>query len=116
MLAYNVLGYKRPEVWSGLYKDLPSTRMEGYMIRDAKTQETLAKLKSPYYLVRKAMIRMGKNRASLMFNNPDEFRKQIDEEFYDLHQFILNNFTLDEYINFSQLEREQFLDNYFTYD
>ncbi|UOK16957.1 putative RNA ligase I/ Tail attachment protein [Vibrio phage phiKT1024] len=115
MLAYNYLGYKRPEVWRGLYKDLPSTRMEGYMIRDAQTQETLAKLKSPYYLVRKAMIRMGKSRASLMFNNPDEFRKQIDEEFYDLHTHIIKTYTLDQYVEFKLDEREQILNEYFTY-
>lgn len=114
MLAYNYLGYKRPEVWKGLFKDLPGTRSEGYMIRDLETSETLAKLKSGYYLVRKAMIRMGKNRANLMYNSPLEFRKQIDEEFYELHEYITKTYTLDEYIAFSAIEREKILENYFT--
>lgn len=114
MLASNYLNYKRPEVWYGQYKDLPETKMEGYMIRkDTLCEETLAKLKSPYYLVRKAMLRMGKNRANLMFNSPSEFKKQIDEEFYDLHEFIISNYTNEEYISFNEEKRREILENYF---
>lgn len=114
MLASNYLNYKRPEVWYGQYKDLPETKMEGYMIRkDELCEETLAKLKSPYYLVRKAMLRMGKNRANLMYNSPSEFKKQIDEEFYDLHEFIISNYTNEEYISFNEEKRREILENYF---
>lgn len=107
-------GYKRPEVLECKFKDLPlDIKHEGYMIRDSLTGKTLCKIKSNYYLVKKALIRMGKNRASLMFNNPLEFRKQIDEEFYDLHQYILDNYTLEQYTSFNQEERRNIFDKYF---
>lgn len=111
------LNYKRPEVLKCTFKDLPlAIKHEGYMVRDSSTGETLCKIKSNYYLVKKALIRMGKNRSSLMFNNPLEFRKQIDEEFYDLHKYILDNYTLEQYTSFNQEERRNIFDNYFKKD
>lgn len=107
------LGYKRPNVIRCKFKDIPETKREGFMVRDFDTEEVLCKLKSPYYLSTKALLRMGKNRTNLMFNNPLEFKKQIDEEFYDFHQYILDNFTAEDYYNLHQENRRNLIKEYF---
>ena len=48
-----------------------------------------------------------------MYNSPSEFKKQIDEEFYDLHEFIISNYTNEEYISFNEEKRREILENYF---
>jgi len=110
-----VLRSKRPKVHSCKFKDLDmDVKHEGFMIRDAHTGETLAKYKSSFYLIKKALLRMGKNRASLMFNNPEEFKKQIDEEYYELHKFIIDKYSLEDYIEFTQEERRTIFEEYFN--
>lgn len=105
---------KRPNVHKCKFKDLDmDVKHEGFMIRDANTGETLAKYKSNFYLVKKALLRMGKKRASLMFNNTVEFKKQIDEEYYGLHKFIIGTYTLEDYITFTQEERRTIFEEYF---
>lgn len=109
------IGCKRPEFHVCKFKDLDmNVKHEGFMIRDAVTSETLAKYKSNFYLVKKALLRMGKKRASLMFNNPIEFKKQIDEEYYDLHKYIIDTYTLEDYVEFTQEERRTIFEEYFN--
>jgi hypothetical protein len=52
-------------------------------------------------------------RATLMFDNPEEFRKQIDEEFYDLHKYLLDGYTKEYYISLNETERKQIIERYF---
>lgn len=103
------LGYKRPKVYQSAFVDilnmLSEVKHEGFMIRDLYTAKVLCKLKSPHYLSTKAFHRMGKNRVDLMFDNPKEFRKQIDEEFYDFHQYLLDGYTKEMYYSLTQDER-----------
>ena len=114
-LNSELLVSKRPKVHSCKFKDLDmDVKHEGFMIRCTNTGETLAKYKSNFYLVKKALLRMGKNRASLMFNNPTEFKKQIDEEYYELHKFIIDKYTLEDYISFTQEERRTIFEEYFN--
>ena len=57
---------------------------------------------------------MGGKRASLMFNHPKAFKQQIDEEYYDLHEYIIDKYTLEEYITFTQDERRTIFEEYFN--
>jgi hypothetical protein len=105
---------KRPQTVNCRFSELDMNPVhEGYMIRDYFTQEVLAKHKTPFYLVKKAIMRMGVKRASLMFNNPNEFKKQIDEEYYELHKFIIAKYSMEEYIDFTQEERRTIFEGYF---
>lgn len=61
---------------------------EGFMIRDASTQETLMKIKSPHYLTKKFLMRMGDRKIEIMANDPVEFKRTVDEEYYPLVDFI----------------------------
>lgn len=105
---------KRPEVIQCKFKDLPATEREGYMIRDAKDSTVLCKLKSPHYLSKKALQRCGKNKANKMWSNPMMFRKQLDEEFYDIFYYLINKYTKEEYLEFTEQERRMLIENYFN--
>lgn len=108
------LNYERPNVWEGKFKDLPlDVKHEGYMVRDAATGLTLCKVKSKHYLSKKALQRVGKSKASKMWNNPELFKQQLDEEFYEVFDKILDTFTQEEYLNFDEQERRLWLENYF---
>lgn len=114
-LTSYLLKCKRPEVFSGMYKGLPKkVTHEGFMIRDSYSGEILAKTKSPHYLAKKAFMRMGRKRIDLMFNNPSEFKKQIDEEFYDVHEYIINIFSKEEYYELTQEQRRNLFEEYFN--
>lgn len=109
-----ILACKRPEVVQCKFKDLDLDVLhEGFMIRDAVSGEHLAKYKSSYYLVKKALLRMRGKRANVMFNHPKAFKQQIDEEYYDLHEFIIDKYTLEEYTSFTQDERRTIFEEYF---
>lgn len=108
------LNYDRPDVWEGKFKDLPlEVKHEGYMVRDAKTGLTLCKVKSKHYLSKKALQRVGKSKVSKMWNNPELFKQQLDEEFYEVFDIILDTFTQEEYLSLSEQERRSWIENYF---
>lgn len=109
------IGANRVERVKCKFKDLNlKVEHEGYMIRDYFTGETLAKYKSPFYLVKKAFLRMGRKRIDLAWDNPLEFRKQIDEEFYDLHEYLVDGYTKEMYHSFTQEERRKLIERYFN--
>lgn len=104
--------FRRPEVWKGRFIDLPKTKREGYMIRESSWhQNTLCKIKSEFYLNKKALMRVGKNKANYMFKDPDKFKENLDEEFYPLFDKIVDKFTKEEYISLTEQERRKFIEN-----
>lgn len=108
---YNIA---RPEMWRGKFKDLPDTQQEGYVIRAAypeNTQPVLAKLKSKHYLNKKALMRVGKNKANAMFNDPLAFKRKLDEEFYDLFDSIIDTFTKEDYYNLTEQDRRSWIED-----
>lgn len=114
-LGAEELNCKRPEVWKGKFKDLPlDVKHEGYMVRCTKTGETLCKIKSPHYLSKKMLQRVGKNKASKMWSNPKEFKQSLDEEFYDCFDWIVSNYTQDQYLMLSEQERRNIIENYYA--
>lgn len=109
-----LLNCLRPEVWEGKFKDLPlDVKHEGYMVRDSSTGETLCKIKSKHYLGKKALQRVGKTKASKMWNNPELFKQQLDEEFYKVFEKILDTFTQEGYLSLPEQERRSWIENYF---
>lgn len=86
---------------------------EGFMIRDIATGKHLAKLKTPHYLTKKAIMRLGKARVDGMFQDPETFKQRIDEEFYDCVDFIVDKFSSYEWKLMNDQARRKCIENYF---
>ena len=95
------------------FKDIPETKKEGFMVRCVETQEVLCKLKSKHYLSKKMIQRVGRSKAKKMWNNKEAFRQQIDEEFYNCYQSILDTYTEEEYLNITEQQRRKWIEEYF---
>jgi len=112
-VGVNMYGYKRPS-WEVIkFKDIPETKKEGFMVRDAKTEEVLCKIKSPHYLSKKALQRCGKSKAKRIFDDTEKFREQLDEEFYPILNKIIDSFTQEEYLNLTEQQRRKWIEEYF---
>lgn len=92
---------------------LKDYRGEGFMIRDAETNEVLMKMKSPHYLIKKFLMRMGKNKMDTMFNDRPEFLKYIDEEFYGIVHYITERWDLGAWKAIDEQARRRVIEDYF---
>lgn len=109
--------FHRPLILNSLFSHVlyesKSVLHEGFMVRDFSTGKTLCKLKSRFYLQKKALQRIGKSKADIMFNSPSQFKQNLDEEFYALFDYIIDSFTKEEYLAFTEQERSELIFNYF---
>lgn len=110
-------GFMRPE-WTqmtfGEATQLAATsKNEGFMIRDAWTGEFLMKIKTPHYLTKKFIMRMGAKKVDFMFDNKGELFKTIDEEFYGIVNYITNSWTAENWKLVSEVERRAVIEKYF---
>ncbi|MCP3681524.1 MAG: hypothetical protein GY861_02445 [bacterium] len=112
-VGVNMYGYERPSWDVVKFKDIPDTKKEGFMVRCVNTNEVLCKLKSKHYLSKKALQRVGRNKAKHIFRNTEEFRKQIDEEFYEVLNKIIDTFTEEEYLSLTEQQRRKWIEDYF---
>ena len=75
----------RPTWGSALFSEVveysKNTEREGFVVYG---KNTVLKIKSPYYLITKFFARVGENRILQVLNNLENFKKEIDEEYYDL--------------------------------
>lgn len=79
---------------------------EGLMIReDTPEQKIIMKVKSPWYLTTKFIGRMGPNNIKHMFRDPNNFKKKIDEEFYNIVDRITQDYTIEAYSELSNEEK-----------
>lgn len=107
-IAYS-LGCKRPEV----EQFDPDAEHEGWMFYDT-VGTPITKLKTPHYLSKKALMRMGKKQVYNMYNNREEFIKRLDEEFYSLYDFLTAVYTEAEYSALTEQERRKVIEEYFN--
>lgn len=111
------LGAKRPEVFRGTFRDvldlLQNCKHEGYMVRLTEREETVMKLKSPHYLVKKFLMRMGQKKVDFMFTNKEEFLKTIDEEFYSIVHYITRWYDAETWGRKTDAERRAKIEEYF---
>lgn len=92
-----------------------SASHEGYMIlsRDCNNT-TLAKVKSHYYLCKKALMRIGTSQLDVMFDNPKTFKNnRLEEEFYGIHEYILKTYTKEQYRSMTEQDRRSMIEEYF---
>jgi hypothetical protein len=92
---------------------LLSSEKEGYMICKEGTDEVLCKLKTPHYLSKKAIMRLGKGKIDLMYTNTKEFIKRVDEEFYNLVYNIVENVDIEIWKGYTEQQRRTYIEEYF---
>lgn len=108
----------RPEVFEGTFREvlalLQDCKHEGYMVRLATTEQpTVMKLKSPHYLAKKFLMRMGQKKVDFMFTNKEEFLKTIDEEFYSIVHYITRWYDAESWGRKTDAERRAKIEEYF---
>jgi hypothetical protein len=105
---------RRGELWVGKFKDLPTdVNHEGYMVKDYFTEEVLCKLKSPHYLSKKAIMRLGKAKVDILFDKPDLFKQRIDEEFYEFVDYLAENVDKEVWRSYNDQQRREFIERYY---
>lgn len=99
-----VLNVKRPNWEICLFKDalkqVEYVRHEGFVVYDFHTDEAILKLKSPYYISKKSLMRKHPNTVY----NPD-YRKLVDEEYYPIIEKIKEVFTIHEWAVMNEQDR-----------
>jgi hypothetical protein len=90
---------------------------EGFIIRGMRLQEDInIKIKSPFYLQKKALQRISKNTIVDMFTNVDKFiqNKQLDEEFIGLVRWVTSTFEEEQWANMLEADRSNVIHDYFN--
>lgn len=114
----NLMGAKRPAVFMGTFRQvlelLQDCKHEGFMVRMMDhTQNTVMKLKSPHYLTKKFLMRMGQKKVTAMYDDTEEFFKTIDEEFYGVVGYVILNWSVEEWSAFTDQKRREIIEEYF---
>lgn len=93
-------------------KKVKDCRHEGYMVYKKGSRKVL-KLKSPHYLTKKFLMRMSDSKVEFMFDNREKFKETIDEEFYDVVNFVTNRYSLHNWTSKTDQERRKIIEHYF---
>lgn len=89
---------------------LQNSELEGFMVRDAATDDTLMKIKTNYYLVTKFIGRLGPKMTQIMFSNPEKFKKDyVDEEFFPMVDFIVKDKKKEDFEIMESKERVEYV-------
>jgi hypothetical protein len=112
-------GFKRPDHYlMTLDQAVQASRTvkhEGFILREMCMDAPVLKLKSKHYLNKKALMRMGKNSAKLMFTNPNAFKKdRLEEEFYNLFDWVIQNYDQDGWTSIDEQDRRNIIEGYFN--
>lgn len=113
----DAIGAIRPETFRGTFGELwemvRECKHEGWMIIDAATRETVCKIKSPHYLSKKFIMRMGDKKVDAMFDCKEEFIKTLDEEFYAVVHYITRWWDKDKWKATTEADRRAVIEKYF---
>lgn len=105
---------KRPEWFRLRFGDLVGiSRMvahEGFMVR-LLDGTTVMKIKTPHYLTKKFLMRMGAKKVELLYNDP-QFKTTIDEEYYDLVDHLKANYSKETFLEMSDQQRKTAIETF----
>lgn len=96
--------------FSEVTKKAKTADHEGYVVYEIAGNKSL-KIKSPYYLATKFLARINANKLLDKLNDKRELKKTIDEEFYDLIDYI-DEFK-DIFLICNEQQRIIFIENFF---
>lgn len=108
------IGVKRGFWYEAKFGDvlekLQNSELEGFMIRDAKTDDTLMKVKTNYYLLTKFIGRLNTKKIEIMFSKPEIFKKDhVDEEFYPIVDRIIKEKTKEDFEIMAPTEKMEYV-------
>ena len=117
-----VIGAKRPQWDVRAFGDVVAASHavshEGFVVRnigtDDENSELLLKIKSPHYLAKKFLMRGGDNKWDMIWDNPKEAKKRIDEEYYELLDHIREYYSKDVWAAMDSQKRRQVVEDYFA--
>lgn len=90
-------------------------RREGFVVYGEETGKML-KIKSPFYLATKFIGRMSDERLISLLDNPQEFKKTIDEEFYGIIDHLSVDLNIDYFVTLDKQGRIDYVRNFFFAD
>lgn len=110
-------GWKRPKWGEARFGDVvkmaQEVKHEGFVVRDLSSGELLLKIKSPHYLSKKFIMRMGAGKVKAMWENPEQYKQIIDEEFAELVEYLTSTFSMEVWVSASDQERRQVIERFF---
>ena len=108
-----MMNAKRPKWQKVVFKDLLSqvkdVRHEGFVVYDAETHEGILKIKSPFYSIKKWMMRRNND-----FVFRANYKQMVDEEYYQVIEKIRANHTEEEWKEMDELVKGVLFEKYFT--
>jgi hypothetical protein len=118
-----ILRLRRPR-WYSIHKSeldrhveiFSKAEREGLMVlpqTDDPIQGSLMKIKTPMYLVKKFLMRMGPARVEKVFSDPQSAKATIDEEFYDLIDWLVSEYTKQDWIGMDEAARRVVIERYY---
>lgn len=115
----SVTKFKRPEVYpmikfSDVVEMSKDCRHEGFVVRETNYPfNLLLKIKSPYYLAKKFLMRGGNKKWDMIWDNPNNAKQIVDEEYYTLLEWLRNKFTKAQWAALDPQERRKEIENFF---
>lgn len=111
-------GWKRPhhklDTLDNILARAATSKTEGIMVCNALDDSHLFKLKTPHYLSKKALMRLGKARVEHMFDNPAKFKERLDEEFYGFVDYVVEYIGRDIWKGMKDQERRTLIECWFS--
>ncbi|QDF14792.1 putative RNA ligase/tail attachment protein [Vibrio phage Pontus] len=111
-------GWRRPEhrldTLDNILARAKVSKTEGVMVCSALNDEHLFKYKTPHYLSKKLLMRLGKARVEQLFDNPEQFKKNLkDEEFFGFVEYVSSNIPRDVWKTMKDQERRNLIECWF---
>jgi hypothetical protein len=87
-------------------------RGEGFMVYRADCAEKTApcKLKTPYYVGKKKLMRMSAKNVSAMYDNGFQIANTLPDMWYDVPRVIVQTYTKEDWLSFNDQQRRVFLE------
>lgn len=105
-------------VYTGTLKGLLAiaelNRGEGFMCYSMQDVERLkpCKIKTPYYVGKKILMRASKKAVELLYNNPDKFAERLPLIWKPYVSYILNNVSKADYLQATDIQRRILLEQF----
>lgn len=87
-------------------------RGEGFMVYRVDCEEKTApcKLKTPYYVGKKKLMRMSAKNIEVLYNNGFQIANTLPDMWYDVPRVIVQTYTKEEWSSFDAQQRRVFLE------
>lgn len=103
------LSVKRPNYFTivkNKIEDLKKQKkVEGYIIRDYKSGDSICKLKTDYYTTIKTLGRMKDNKLKKLFENHKPFLQQVPDDYRFVVEELAKNYDSSKFLSYDENKR-----------